>query len=82
MIKDHRLILRKLNLYENEFQNSNYIPACWGREEDELSTILAYNIKVNNSDVIYLRSEITPGVQVYVLLDRDVYRNLISKDVF
>ena len=64
------------------FEDSNYEPASWRRERREVSLFLLNNIKINNSDIIYLRSEIIPGVEAKVLLDTGAQSNFISKDFF
>ena len=49
---------------------------------DEVSPLLCNNIKLNNSEIIYLRSESIPGVHVNVLLDTGAQSNFVSKDLF
>jgi ribosomal protein S14 len=73
---------KRLNLQTNVFEDSNYEPASWRRERREVSLFLLNNIKINNSDIIYLRSEIIPGVEAKVLLDTGAQSNFISKDFF
>ena len=71
---------KKINLHSNVFEDSNYTPAPW--KKVGVSPLLLNNIKLNNSDIIYLRSEIIPGVQVNVLLDTGAQSNFISKAFF
>ena len=71
---------KKLNPHTNVFEDSDYTPAPWRKAE--VSSLLLNNIKLNNSDIIYLRSEIIPGVQVNVLLDTGAQSNFISKAFF